>query len=323
MCIIAAKPAGVKMPSDETIRNMWYANPDGAGIMYALEGKVRIEKGFMKLTALESRLAEIRKTVNLDETGVVLHFRITTHGGTRPENCHPFPITDSLARLRMTRVTTSVGVAHNGVIHIAPRDRNTSDTMEYIASQLAPLSRALPSFYVNPNAMTLIQNAIQSRMAFLTGSGEIYMTGDFIESDGIFYSNRSFKGYGRARGCYVDWDDHDAWDDYGDRRIGAAQAPGKNGKGGKKKKGKSSYTIQTMQRPLMWIVLKDDGAYVITKYGAVLEGDDFLIDADGHVYEYDTSTDLCVLSPDANAFTNSGLPLRFDPNYTSMEYILT
>ena len=65
MCIIAAKPAGTKMPDQETIRRMWYGNPDGAGIMYALDGKVRIEKGFMKLSDLEARLDEIRKTYDL------------------------------------------------------------------------------------------------------------------------------------------------------------------------------------------------------------------------------------------------------------------
>ena len=40
MCVIAAKPSGVKMPSVSTIENMWYKNPDGAGFMYALNGKV-------------------------------------------------------------------------------------------------------------------------------------------------------------------------------------------------------------------------------------------------------------------------------------------
>lgn len=313
MCIIAAKPASTKMPDQETIRRMWYGNPDGAGIMYALDGKVRIEKGFMKLSELEKRLDEIRKTVDLDATGVVLHFRITTHGGTRPENCHPFPITDSLARLRMTRVTTTVGVAHNGVIDITPRDRSISDTMEYIASQLAPLSRALPSFYTNPDAMTLIQNAIRSRMVFLTGDGKIYRTGDFVEQGGIFYSNKSFQGYARIR-SYC-WDDFEPWTD-------CAPLTTTKSKSGKKKKGKStSSVIQTKQKELMWITLADDGAYVITRNGSVLEGDDFLIDDRGVVYDYDINTDLCFLNPDAQAFTNAGLPIRFDPDCASMEYV--
>lgn len=32
MCVIAAKPAGVKMPTREQMEVMWFNNPDGAGI---------------------------------------------------------------------------------------------------------------------------------------------------------------------------------------------------------------------------------------------------------------------------------------------------
>ena len=72
MCIIAAKPAGVKMPDHETLENMWYGNPDGAGLMYAKDGKVIIRKGFMKYVDLLAALEEIgaQKGKTLDE-GVV------------------------------------------------------------------------------------------------------------------------------------------------------------------------------------------------------------------------------------------------------------
>ena len=33
MCIIAAKPAGVAMPDNDTLRTMWNVNSDGAGFM--------------------------------------------------------------------------------------------------------------------------------------------------------------------------------------------------------------------------------------------------------------------------------------------------
>ena len=42
MCIIAAKPAGVAMPSRDTIRTMWDSNRDGAGIMYVEGNNVHI-----------------------------------------------------------------------------------------------------------------------------------------------------------------------------------------------------------------------------------------------------------------------------------------
>lgn len=313
MCIIAAKPAGAKMPSRDTIRTMWAGNPDGAGVMYAQDGKVRIDKGFMALSDLEAHLDKLERSLDLTATGVVLHFRITTHGGTCPENCHPFPLTDSLARLRMTHTSTTVGIAHNGVIPITPRDQKTSDTMEYIASQLAPLGRALPGFWKNPDAMTMIQNAIHSRMVFLTGDGELYMTGDFVEHDGVFYSNRSFEGYGRRYAPIYSWGGWDDWDSY---------APAKGKKKGKKGKAKSRSCLLPTERRLMWLAIKDADAYVTTRGGAILEGEDFLLDEHGHVYQYDISTDLCLPSAETQAFTGTGMPMRYDPDCASVEYVI-
>ena len=146
MCIIAIKSRGVELPSEEILQNMWRANRDGAGFMYAKDGAVHIKKGFM---TYESFIAEIRKLGSSGEMRnlpLIMHFRITTHGGTKPENTHPFPVTDSIGVLKKLNSTTKLGMAHNGIIDILPRE-GISDTMEYTASQLAPLSRALPKFY--------------------------------------------------------------------------------------------------------------------------------------------------------------------------------
>ena len=175
MCIIAAKPAGVAMPSAEKIENMWNRNSDGAGIMYAVDNKVHIEKGFMTYASFNAKLGELRGKFDLDKLPVVMHFRITTHGGTKPENCHPFPITDSVGMLRKLNQTAQIGVAHNGIIDIRPR-KGISDTMEYIASQLAPLSKAVPNFYKNKHLMQMISNAIDSKMAFLTSGTVAFRT---------------------------------------------------------------------------------------------------------------------------------------------------
>ena len=60
MCIIAAKPAGVAMPSPEQIEVMWHNNPDGGGIMYVKDGSVYIDKGYMCLADYMQRLDELR-----------------------------------------------------------------------------------------------------------------------------------------------------------------------------------------------------------------------------------------------------------------------
>ena len=290
MCIIAAKAAGVAMPDRQTIRNMWDHNPDGAGIMYVEKGMVRVEKGFMKYKSFAKKLDQLEKRLDMTKTPVVMHFRITTHGGTKPENCHPFPITDSIGALKKTQSTTDVGVAHNGIIPITPR-KDISDTMEYIASQLAPLKRALPRFYENKNAMLLIKNAIDSKMAFLTKEGKIYTVGDFNEHDGILYSNYSYedyKGYYRNLGkwsCYSGWGE----DDWGMSPIDDVD--------------------DTAFLSLSWL---DDGDYVTDSKGLIREGFEFLLGSDGTIYEYDFERDMAVETKGLTAYTAQGVHKRFD-----------
>lgn len=287
MCIIAAKPAGVAMPSRDTIRTMWDGNRDGAGLMYLDGGKVTIEKGFMTYKSFAKKLDQLEKRLDLTKTPVVMHFRITTHGGTKPENCHPFPITDSIGALKKLTSRTDIGVAHNGIIHIIPRS-GISDTMEYIASQLAPLKRALPRFYENKNAMLLVKNAIDSKMAFLTKEGKIYTVGDFVTDKGVLYSNRSYiKSSLRYRdlgswNCYADFEDD--WDYF--PGIGHDDV-----------------------KCLMWL---DETDYLKSEDGSLIEGLDFLIDESGKVYEYDYNSDAAFLVEGMTAYTEAGTPKHFD-----------
>lgn len=192
MCIIAIKNIGIEMPSTDTIETMWTNNPDGAGFMYAKDGKVHIEKGFMKLSEFLDRLDRLKGCFDTTATPFVLHLRITTHGGTSAENCHPFPISDNVAVLQKPVCNTDIGVAHNGIIHILPRPK-ISDTMEYIVSQMAYIKRADRKFYENQNLLTLIENAIDSKMALLAGDGTITTIGAFEKHGGMLYSNSSYE----------------------------------------------------------------------------------------------------------------------------------
>lgn len=188
MCIIAVKPSHVPMPSDATISTMWKRNPDGAGFMFAHGGQVHIRKGFMHLEGFKRALQTVPENVPL-----VLHFRIATHGGISPGMCHPFPICDSVKKLKATTYQTKVGIAHNGIIPIKPR-QGLSDTAEYITSQLCPLSKALPDWFKNAHALQMVENGIQSRMAILSGAGDLVTIGKgWIEEQGIKYSNSSYQ----------------------------------------------------------------------------------------------------------------------------------
>ena len=305
MCIIAAKPAGKAMPAASTIEQMWCRNHDGAGFMYAYGGKVHIEKGFMKLGDLTNALKRVRSTVDLDSCAVVMHFRIATHGGVIPANTHPFPVTSSIGLLQKLTCSTSLGVAHNGIISSVTPRKGISDTMEYIASQLGPLYKGVPNFYENPHLMEMVSNAVDSRLAFLTGEGKLYTVGNFVEDEGIMYSNSSYKPYDFTLSCYsTKWDsiadghfnEYDEWEPdfrYKDTRL------------------------------LRWLWCEEN-TYAIDGHGVQLdEFGDYAVDREGHLYEYLNWEwgDGFVLIPGGRAYDGKFQTIVASPDdeYSSME----
>ena len=274
MCIIAIKPAGMKMPAETTIENMWYNNPDGGGLMYAANGTVYIEKGFMSLKAFKTALKRLEKTIDTTNTPIILHFRITTHGQTSPENCHPFPVVEKLPLLQMTKCKTPLAVAHNGIISIKPSKEGISDTMEYVVSQLAPMYQLKKDFYKQDAGKKLIYNFIRSKMVFLDGTGRIETIGDFIEEkDGMLYSNTSYK----ARTIYYNWD----LGNYGVKLYGSK-----------------------LGKYMTWLT-EEDG-YIISD-GSLISAEYHLTDKDGKLYRYDLNADVAI-PIDGTLFNHSGRP---------------
>lgn len=218
MCVIAVKPKNVSMPDDDTIRAMWDCNPDGAGFMWADGKSVHISKGYMTVDELLKALKKMSQKYELRELPMVLHFRIGTAGGNIPENTHPFTITDSIPLLQKKEMKAHIGVAHNGVIPIEPRQKDISDTMEYIASQLAPLYRYDREFYRSKDILNLIYNATHSKWAIMNAEGDVVTIGDFQEREGILYSNLHHEWYSFGRynkyGCIGSRDGSFFWEEY-------------------------------------------------------------------------------------------------------------
>jgi len=277
MCIIAIKQAGINMPAIATIENCWYNNPDGAGFMYAAKGTVHIEKGFMSLKAFKTALKQLEKSIDTTNTPIILHCRITTHGGTSAGNCHPFPVTEKLPLLQMTKCKTPLAVTHNGMIDIKPSKKDISDTMEYILTQLAPLYQLKKDFYRQPAGKKLIYNAIKSKMVFLDGNGRIETVGDFItDKDGMLYSNTSYK----ARTVYYDWD---IWEDYSLQWYESEHG-----------------------KYLSWLT-EEDG-YILSN-GNLISADYYLTDREGNLYLYDIETDTA-MPIDGTLYNHAGMPIN-------------
>lgn len=192
MCIIIAKNKGLKMPDNKTLERCFTNNPDGAGIMYAKNNAVHIRKGFMTYADFNNYLNELGNHVSLKDTALVMHFRITTHGSTNSSNCHPYPISKKIKDLKKTSLITDIGVAHNGIIPIKCIPK-LSDTQTYIAKKLSVIHKIQPDFYTNKYIMQRIENEIQSKMCFLTKDEKIYTIGEFIEDNGVLYSNHSYN----------------------------------------------------------------------------------------------------------------------------------
>lgn len=191
MCIICVSPAGAKQPGKTVIRNMFLNNPHGAGYMYARNGKVHIHKGFMNLDDFLRAIESERFTA---EDSVVYHFRISTQAGVGPEMTHPFPLSNRRELMKALDVDCACGIAHNGVIRLTtdPGNCEFSDTALFVTDYLSAIIRRkddLKRQYI----LDLIYRLAKSKLAIMDASGYIAMVGEFIEEDGILYSNTSYQ----------------------------------------------------------------------------------------------------------------------------------
>lgn len=193
MCIICVKPQGVEMPSLDIIKECWNGNSDGAGIAYWKTGtpNVIIDKGFMKLKALTSKLDEI--SLKRDDLAI-LHFRFATHGLVDRGNCHPFPLSTRIEALRAIYGRFPSAIAHNGVFGNMACHNVMSDTMKFIRGIIGnPL---IANNLDNSSIRTLISEycGTSSKLAILR-PGKMLLIGDFIKDEGLLYSNNGYKRF--------------------------------------------------------------------------------------------------------------------------------
>ena len=87
MCVIASIPAGQTIDEQE-LRDMWSTNPDGGGIAYIKDGKVKVKKT-MKLKTF---LVVKNITEEHGHNDILMHMRIATHGEVCVQNVHPFNV---------------------------------------------------------------------------------------------------------------------------------------------------------------------------------------------------------------------------------------
>lgn len=192
MCIIAVKPVGLEMFPEETIRQMFSRNRDGAGIMWQEDGKVHIKKGFMKV---ESFLEFVNSRNDWKDIPAVAHFRIGTAGPNDELNCHPYPVRQK----NDVESECELAMVHNGILsgYNPPFGSRLNDTQVFINTVINKLPK---KFLKNDAIVKLIESSIgTSKLTFLDKEGVITCIGNFIEDGGYKYSNESYKVYRPAQ----------------------------------------------------------------------------------------------------------------------------
>lgn len=218
MCIILTLDAGTR-PAESEFRTLletcWANNPDGAGFMFALNGKVHGHKGFMEFTDLWDALMGAPESCPL-----VIHFRIATSGGVNPECTHPYPVSNNIRQLHALRWTSSAGIAHNGVIYgmFTDSKRGISDTVFYtktIVSTVKATCTGRKTIATSKRAARMLDETCDgSRLAVLDKDGNLARIGRWEKvAPGIYASNGTYKG-ARAKKAAKSQPAM-LWDDYG------------------------------------------------------------------------------------------------------------
>lgn len=177
MCIIAIKKKGVKFPQVETIKTMCDNNPDGFAIVYHIKGQ---DVQCMRSLKSDDVYALYRKLLkhSYKKVSFFMHARIKTHGTININNCHGWHSDEC-----------NMYFAHNGILSIKNRDDMT-DSETFLRDIFTPA-------YIMggwPAAKLTIDACIgTSKFVFMDDEGEVAHFGNYIESDGMLYSNSTYK----------------------------------------------------------------------------------------------------------------------------------
>ena len=197
MCVIAIQPRGIQI-SEAYLKNCWDNNNHGAGIMYAVDGKVIVKKEMESFSKFIKHIND----ASVFDTSIVIHFRIATSGGINDYNCHPFKVHHNLY------------FCHNGILDISvPQGSKENDTQIFNNALMKPLEY---DFYKNNAIMNLLEYTIGSgnKFVFLDDLGDFYIlnerAGEWSE-EGAWFSNTSYKR--EAVSYSKNYRDYGAWSD--------------------------------------------------------------------------------------------------------------
>lgn len=192
MCVILA--ATTKSPTEKVVRKAGERNPDGGGVAWLENGKVRYVKGLDDPKEVWGVVKGLK-----DLAPFLVHFRIATVGGKVKELTHPFPVTKAVPLT--LEGTAPMVLMHNG--HWNNWDINLKAAM---FAQKSPWprggwsdSRAIAWFvaqggYGAVDFLERLGGGLGGdRVCTLAGDGTMEFWGHWLERDGFWISNDSFE----------------------------------------------------------------------------------------------------------------------------------
>lgn len=181
MCLLIYASPG-HTPTKKALRTAGKNNPDGFGFAFAIDNEI-VRHRSMDLEDTIKFFHEMRKEYPMAHA--IFHLRITTHGATNLDNCHPFMVTDGIV------------LGHNGMLPIQEVD-GKSDTRQFAEEWLPQLGVAevlddpknfseLEKFAAGSKLAILSVNPVLAKPVYLVN--EEYGHWD----KGVWYSNNSYK----------------------------------------------------------------------------------------------------------------------------------
>lgn len=178
MCIAIYKPKGISIPSIENLSNCFSNNPHGAGFATFADNPwikgIMVMKGFFDFQSFYDNL--FRYVGKSDVC--LIHFRYATHGTIDESNCHPF----TFEKFQKDVLTDISALIHNGVINNGEKNAKNSDT--YWLTRQIEAGRS-----INNEVFKQTNN----KVAILNGDQSVELYGNWIEDNGVFYSNGTYR----------------------------------------------------------------------------------------------------------------------------------
>jgi predicted glutamine amidotransferase len=188
MCLLVKQPASSKF-SDEFLRDVYFKNQDGLGVMYADGDKMHV---FKCLPANAEEFVDFYRK-HAEGRDCVWHARMQTHGDIDFDNCHPY------------KVTEDVWLAHNGVLSTSnDADKSKSDTWHFIRNVIRPALIGQPELLLDKDWQEFIEKAIGSsnKFALVRADGVVVVMNEKagVEYQGAWLSNTYAWSYNRFTG---------------------------------------------------------------------------------------------------------------------------